>query len=74
MAIPPEKGPQPITVDRTDEKGVVWGGRVERMTVHVKSVDLAKREVPLPGPRGRVETVRAGPEVKDLETSRPGTA
>jgi hypothetical protein len=72
MAIQPEKGPQPITVDRTDEKGVVSGGRVESMTANVKSIDLAKREVTLHGPGGRVETIQAGPEVKNLEKLEVG--
>jgi hypothetical protein len=61
MAIQPQKGPLPITVDRTDEKGVVSGGRVESMTAHVKAIDLAKREVTL-----------HGPEVKNLEKLEVG--
>ncbi len=72
MAIQPEKGPLPITVDRTDEKGVVSGGRVESMTARVKAIDLANREVTLHGPGGRVETIRAGPEVKNLEKLEVG--
>jgi hypothetical protein len=72
MAIQPKKGPPPITVNRTDEKGVVSGGRVESMTANVKSIDLAKREVTLHGPGGRVETIQAGPEVKNLERLQVG--
>jgi hypothetical protein len=72
MAVQQAKGPQPITVDRTDEKGVVSGGRVESMVAHVKSIDLARREVTLHGPGGRVETIQAGPEVKNLEKLQVG--
>jgi hypothetical protein len=72
MAIQPGKGPSPIPVKRTDEKGVVSGGVMESMVAHVKHVDLSKREVTLRGPGGRVETFEAGPEVKNLEKLEVG--
>jgi hypothetical protein len=61
-----------ITLDRTDEKGVVSGGRVMNVTANVKSVDLSSREVTLHGDGGRVETIRIGPEVKNLEKLQRG--
>jgi hypothetical protein len=61
-----------ITLDRTDEKGVVSGGRVVNVTANVKAVDLATREVTLHGSGGRVETIRVGPEVKNLEKLERG--
>lgn len=61
-----------ITLDRTDEKGVVSGGRVVSVTANVRAVDLARREVTLHGSGGRVETIRVGPEVKNLEKLQRG--
>jgi hypothetical protein len=72
MALQPKKGPAPIPVEKTKEQGVVSGGRIGEMTAHVKAIDLAKREVTLRGPEGRVETVVAGPEVKNLERLEVG--
>jgi len=72
MAIHPQKAPPSITLDRTDEKGVVSGGRVESMMAHVRSIDYTRREITLHGPGGRVETVEVGPEVKNLERIEVG--
>ena len=68
----PKKAPPVITLDRTDEKGVVSGGRVVNVTANVKAVDLSRREVTLHGSGGRVETIRVGPEVKNLEKLERG--
>ena len=72
MAVHSRSAPPVITLDRTDEQGVVAGKFQDDMTAHVKSVDLAKREVTLSGPGGRVETFAAGPEVKNLEKLERG--
>jgi len=72
MAVRSQKGPPVITLDRTNEQGVVAGKFQDSMTSHVRSVDLAKREVTLSGSGGRVETIVAGPEVKNLEKLQRG--
>ena len=72
MAVHGQKAPPVITLDRTDEQGVVAGKFQDDLAGHVKSVDLAKREVTVSGPGGRVETMVAGPEVKNLEKLERG--
>jgi len=72
MVVHAQKGPPVITLEKTNEQGVVSGKLQDSMTAHVKSVDLAKREVTLSGPGGRVETIVAGPEVKNLEKVQRG--
>lgn len=72
MVVRRAKGPLPITVDPTDEEGVLSGKLVEDMAARVKSVDLTKREITLSGSGGRVETMKAGPEVKNLEKLERG--
>lgn len=71
-ALQPTKGAPVLTLDRTDEAGVVSGGRVVNVTAHVRSVDLARREVTLHGDGGRVETLRVGPEMKNLDRLQRG--
>lgn len=71
-ALQPAKGAPVLTLDRTDEAGVVSGGRLVNVTAHVRSVDLSKREVTLHGDGGRVETLRVGPEMKNLERLQRG--
>jgi hypothetical protein len=68
----PKKAPPPIPIEKTNEQGVVSGSRMVNLTANVKAIDLAKREVTLRGPEGRVETVVAGPEVKNLERLEVG--
>jgi hypothetical protein len=72
MAVHGTKAPPVIQLDRTDEQGVVAGKFQDELTGNVRSVDLAKREVTLHGSGGRVETVVAGPEVKNLEKLQRG--
>jgi len=71
MLVHPEKAPA-VPVDRTDEEGVLAGKRTESLTAHVRSVDLAKRQVVLRLPEDRVETIEAGPEVQHLERLERG--
>jgi len=68
----PKKAPPAITLDRTDEKGVVSGGRLVSVTANVRAIDLSSREVTLHGSGGRVETIRVGPDVKNLEKLEVG--
>ena len=72
MAVTAEKGPPVVTLEKTKEAGVVSGSVQDSFTAHVKSVDLAKREVVLDAGGGRVQTVVAGPEVKNLERLQRG--
>jgi hypothetical protein len=72
MAIHGTKAPPIIQLDRTDEPGVVAGKYQDELTGNVRSVDLSKRELTLSGSGGRVETVVAGPEVKNLEKLQRG--
>jgi hypothetical protein len=72
MAVHAKKGPPVITLQKTEEQGVVSGKLQDSMTAHVKSVDLAKREVVLDAGGGRLETVVAGPDVKNLEKLQRG--
>jgi len=71
-AVQPEKAPPVVTLDRTDEKGVVSGGRTVDVMANVKSVDLAARTVTLRGSQGRVENLKVGPEVTNLEKIETG--
>jgi Cu/Ag efflux protein CusF len=66
-ALKAKTAPPAITLDRTDEQGVVSGGRTVSTTANVKKVDLDKREVTLRLADGKVETIQAGPEVTNLE-------
>ena len=66
-AIQAVNAPPVVTLDRTDEKGVVSGGRTVDVMANVKAVDLTARTVTLRGPQGRVEIVKVGPEVTNLE-------
>lgn len=67
MAVRPQAGNRVVTVERTDETGVLSGTMTEITSARVRSVDLEKREVTLHVSDGKVEVVKVGPEVKDLE-------
>jgi len=68
----PKEPLQPIVVERTSEPGVVSGTRLETMNGHVRSVDLARREITLRVAGDREETFQVGPEAKNLEILQPG--
>jgi hypothetical protein len=72
MALRGEKGPPLVTLEKTNEPGVVSGSVQDSITAHVRSVDLATRQVVLNAGNGRVQTVVAGPEVKNLERLQRG--
>jgi hypothetical protein len=67
MAVRPVEGNRIVTVEKTDEAGVYSGTRTEITSARVRSVDFDKREVTLHVSDGKVETVKVGPEVKNLE-------
>src|SRR5437773_2555037 len=51
-------------------KGVA--ANVVEITASVQAIDKANRTVTIKGPRGRVETVTAGPEVKNFDQIKVG--
>ena len=67
MAVRPQEGNRIVTVEKTDEAGVLSGTMTEVTSARVRSVDLERREVTLHVSDGKVETVKVGPEVKNLE-------
>jgi len=64
--------PAPMTVERSTVKGTAAGGQVEQVTGTVTAIDLAKREVTVKGPKGRVETMTVGPDAKNLDQVKVG--
>ena len=46
--------------------------KVVHVTATVEKVDMATRHVTIRGPEGQVITVKAGPEVKNLDMIKPG--
>lgn len=72
MVLQPKEAPKAIVVDRTSEPGVVTGSRMETLKAHVKSIDLARREITLHVAGGGEETFKVGPEAKNLEILQVG--
>jgi hypothetical protein len=66
------KAPAPLTVEKSSKAGVIGGGQVERVTGTVVSVDVEKRLLTVKGPKGQVETVKVGDEVKNLPQVKAG--
>jgi len=66
------KAPAPMTVERSSQPGTVGGGQVERITATIEAVDVEKRLLTVKGPKGQVETVKVGPEVKNLAQVKAG--
>src|SRR5258706_502711 len=56
--------------ERAPGKGVA--ANVVEITAWVQAIDKANRGVTIKGPRGRVETVTAGPEVKNFDQIKVG--
>jgi Cu/Ag efflux protein CusF len=46
--------------------------RTQKIVATVEAIDLAKREVTLKGPKGKVVTLTAGPDVRNLEQVKVG--
>lgn len=66
------KAPEPMTVERSTKAGTAAGGTVEQVVGTVEAIDVAKREVTIKGPKGRVETVHVGDDVKNLAQVKAG--
>jgi len=66
------KAPEPMTVERSTKAGTAAGGSVEQVTGTIQAVDVEKREVTVKGPKGQVETIHVGPDVKNLAQVKAG--
>jgi len=62
---------KPLTVEKSSQKGVVSGGRVEQVTATVTAVDTANRLVTLKGKK-ETETIKMGPEVVNFDQIKVG--
>lgn len=71
VAILAEDPAKPLTVQRSTEKGVVAGGRVEQVTATVTAVDATSRLVTLKGKK-ETDTIRVGPEVVNFDQIKVG--
>jgi Cu/Ag efflux protein CusF len=54
------------------EPGKATMARTQKIVATVEAIDLAKREVTLKGPKGKVVTLTAGPDVRNLEQVKVG--
>jgi len=54
------------------EPGKAAMARTTKIVATVEAIDLAKREVTLKGPKGKVVTLTAGPDVRNLEQVKVG--
>jgi len=70
--LPARADDQPMTVQRTTVKGTAAGGSFEQVTGTIEAVNADTREVSIKGPKGNVETVKAGPEVKNFDRLKAG--
>jgi len=61
---------KPLTVEKSTQKGVVSGGRVEQVTATVTAVDAANRLVTLKGKE--TDTIKMGPEVVNFDQIKVG--
>ncbi len=63
---------KPLTVHQSTKKGMVSGGRAEKVTATITAVDAANRLVTLKGKSGDEEVIKAGPEVKNFDQIKVG--
>jgi hypothetical protein len=61
------KAPDAVEVKATGKKGQAAASRTIKLTAKVKAVDPATRAITLEGKDGKVEVVKAGPEVKRFD-------
>jgi len=62
---------KPLTVEKSTQKGMVSGGRVEQVTATVTAVDAPNRLVTLKGKK-ETDTIKMGPEVKNFDQIKVG--
>ena len=66
-----EEAAKPLTVEKSSQKGVVSGGRVEQVTATVTAIDAANRLVTLKGKK-ETDTIKMGPEVVNFDQIKVG--
>ncbi len=66
-----DEAAKPLTVEKSTQKGMVSGGRVEQVTATVTAVDAANRLVTLKGKK-ETDTIKMGPEVKNFDQIKVG--
>jgi hypothetical protein len=71
LPVPAQQNPESAVVGAT-APGQAAVARTTRITATVESVDAAKGQVTLKGPRGKVVPLQVGPEVKNLDKVKVG--
>jgi len=66
-----DEAAKPLTVEKSSQKGMVSGGRVEQVTATVTAVDAANRLVTLKGKK-ETDTIKMGPEVVNFDQIKVG--
>jgi len=66
-----DEAAKPLTVEKSTQKGMVSGGRVEQVTATVTAVDAPNRLVTLKGKK-ETDTIKMGPEVKNFDQIKVG--
>jgi hypothetical protein len=62
---------KPLTVEKSTQKGMVSGGRVEQVTATVTAIDAPNRLVTLKGKK-ETDTIKMGPEVVNFDQIKVG--
>jgi len=62
---------KPLTVEKSTQKGMVAGGRVEQVTATVTAIDAPNRLVTLKGKK-ETDTIKMGPEVVNFDQIKVG--
>jgi len=62
---------KPLTVEKSTQKGMVAGGRVEQVTATVTAIDAPNRLVTLKGKK-ETDTIKMGPEVVNFAQIKVG--
>jgi hypothetical protein len=66
-----DEAAKPLTVEKSTQKGMVSGGRVEQVTATVTAIDAPNRLVTLKGKK-ETDTIKMGPEVKNFDQIKVG--
>jgi hypothetical protein len=70
--VPPKAEQAPKTSQAGNGKPAAVMAEVAQLTAKVDAVDYDKRLITLTGPKGNTVTVKAGPEVRNLDQVKPG--
>jgi hypothetical protein len=66
-----DEAAKPLTVEKSTQKGMVSGGRVEQVTATVTAIDAPNRLVTLKGKK-ETDTIKMGPEVVNFDQIKVG--